>query len=199
MSDCEFQEQPDGLVITRRHGNGCASAFMLVWLIGWTYGLVAIVVNSWSANSWNVLVIMGLIEIVAGFFLYNLAGKDQLIVRSYEVCYRRSALVTFDSCTIAAADIRSVDLQPLDPEKERDHAVGVLVVKSGDRQIRFGHGLSGEALHKLLTRVRQRLEDERIDLEPSDRADEVEPITTPSGKPLDAETRNPCLNRLLDG
>ncbi len=177
MGTLHIQELSESLVITRPRGNGCAVGFLLVWLTGWTFGLVKIAAESWSASSWNVLVLMGLPEVVVlGVLLYSLAGRERLTIGARDITYEHSAIVTFDRCAIRMEDIQSVDLMPLDPTKRKDRAVGVLVIRGGDSEIRFGVGLSGLELHELLSRIRESVDEQRAERAPTISGGEVAPI-----------------------
>src|SRR5262245_39948923 len=106
MSVFSIQESPDSLVVDRPCRNGCIAGFLLLWLTGWTYGLINIVASDWSASSWNALVLMGLAEfVVLGFFIYSLAGRERLTIGPRDIVYNHSAVITFDRCTIRIADV----------------------------------------------------------------------------------------------
>ncbi len=178
MSAFSIQELPDSLVITRPRRNGCAVVFLLVWLTGWTSGLVHFLAEDWSAPLWNAVVPMVLIELVTiGVLLYSLAGRERLIIRPRDLTYEHSAIVTFDRCIIRMEEVEFVDLLPLDPTSRRDHAVGALVITGGDSEIRFGEGLSGQELHEILTRIRHSLDEQRVEVAPAVSAAEVAPIS----------------------
>lgn len=188
MASFSIQELPESLVIVRPRGNGCVVGFLLVWLTGWTCGLINIATHDWSAASWNALMLMGLVELVVlGLLVYSLAGRERLLIRPREVIYEHSAIVTFDRCAIQSENIQSIDLLPLDPTKRKDHAVGVIVVDGGDAEIRFGAGLSGLELHELLLRIRQQLDQQHVELPPTIAAGEVPPISRSQREAQDAK------------
>ena len=162
MGTFQIQDLPESLVIIRPRGNGCscAAGFLFLSLWGWVFG--CILADDWSRGLLNAIVIVGLVGIVLlGVTLYSLTGRERLIVGARNVTYEHSAIVTFDRCIIRIEDIKSIDLLPLDPSKRKDRAAGVIVITGGDSEIRFGVGLSSLELQELLSRVRQKVDEQR--------------------------------------
>ncbi|HNO77709.1 MAG TPA: SMI1/KNR4 family protein [Phycisphaerae bacterium] len=162
MGNCEIQEAPGSLVVTWRRGCGIGDVFLLIWLIGWTCGLIAVSSSDWSASSLLALVPMGLAEVlVLGLYLQSVVGWDRLTFEPDKITFQRSAVVTFHKRTIATANVNSIGLRPPDPTAEPYRTARLIIAASGNREIHFGKGLGLEELRRLLLYLQQRLDEQQ--------------------------------------
>ncbi|MCA9182005.1 MAG: hypothetical protein KDA51_11150, partial [Planctomycetales bacterium] len=162
MGNCEIQEAPGSLVVTWRRGSGIGDVFLLIWLIGWTCGLIAVASKDWSASPLLALVPMGLAEVlVLGLYLQSVVGWDRLTFEPDKITFERWAVVTFHKRTIATANVNSIGLRPPDPTAEPYRTARLIIAASGNREIHFGKGLGLEELRRLLLYLQQRLDEQQ--------------------------------------
>ncbi len=105
----EFYEEPDGIAVHKNRGGG-PGCFLLLWLIGWSVGCVALIgvvvhepsigmlafaVPFWA--SWLA---------VASFLVWIRFGKETLLLRRDKALFLRTAIVKISSRFVPREEIR---------------------------------------------------------------------------------------------
>lgn len=117
-------------------------AFLSFWLTGWTFGGLA----------------------VLGTLLYAVAGREEVVVEGRSVAIRYRALGLgwtrrFDTAAIESLEAASPGPTPRVPRKVPGalRPAASIALRSGGKELRFGHGLGPQDVERVLGELRGRL------------------------------------------
>lgn len=105
----DFFEEPDALAVHARRRSG-PQVFLLLWLIGWTVGCVALlgaVIKDPSLGMFAFAVPFWAAWLaVAGFLVWLMFGRETLLLRREEALFLRTALVRLTTRAVPRHEIR---------------------------------------------------------------------------------------------
>lgn len=123
-----IRDQEGVLEISRRKGNGCACAFIFLWLIGWTYGTVGIIIQEVSAQrpvGMAALIMIGVWLLFVLFLVWHWTGRESLHVNREHLRYRLSAIITLRKRACPSGDVRGVDLYKKQEQSDKEYGLEV--------------------------------------------------------------------------
>src|SRR5438105_1520346 len=139
----DFYEEPDTLVIHKRHGGG-PSVFLLLWLIAWTVGCVALLVHVLKEPSLGMfafaLPFWASWLFVAGLLVWMIFGKETLFLDRDEAIFRRTAFIRLSSRIVPRKEVQSFQECRSSHRENNEYLWGIEMVTLG-KPLRFAFRL----------------------------------------------------------
>ena len=151
----ELFEQPDSMAVLNKRAGG-PWGFLLLWLIGWTVGCVALAAKVISDPSLGMFAFAipfwASWLFVAGMLVWMLFGKETLLLRDDEALFLRTAFIKLGSRRIPRDEIQGFRQCRSSHTENDEHLWGIEMVTLG-KPVRFAYRLPDGERNWLIHRL----------------------------------------------